>query len=100
MRAVVFDMDGLMFNTEDVYTAVGTELLRRRGHAFTVELKDAMMGLQAAAVLRSHDPLLQPQRHLAAVGRRVEPVVSQLFGRAAWRRCRACWNCSAPWSGP
>ena len=46
MRAVVFDMDGLMFNTEDVYTLVGTEMLRRRGHAFTAELKDAMMGLQ------------------------------------------------------
>ena len=39
-------MDGLMFNTEDVYTLVGTELLRRRGHAFTSELKDAMMGLR------------------------------------------------------
>ena len=47
MRAVVFDMDGLMFNTEDVYTAAGTELLRRRGHTFTDELKGAMMGLQA-----------------------------------------------------
>ena len=46
MRAVVFDMDGLMFNTEDVYTAVGTELLRRRGLAFTAELKNAMMGLR------------------------------------------------------
>jgi len=44
-RAVVFDMDGLMFNTEDVYTLVGTELLRRRGHEFTPELKNAMMGL-------------------------------------------------------
>jgi HAD superfamily hydrolase (TIGR01509 family) len=46
MQAVVFDMDGLMFNTEDVYSAVGSEVLRRRGHAFTAELKDAMMGLQ------------------------------------------------------
>ena len=45
MRAVVFDMDGLMFNTEDVYTLAGTELLRRRGCQFTGELKDAMMGL-------------------------------------------------------
>lgn len=44
-RAVVFDMDGLMFNTEDVYTLVGTELLRRRGREFTLDLKDAMMGL-------------------------------------------------------
>jgi pseudouridine 5'-phosphatase len=45
MRAVVFDMDGLMFNTEDVYSLVGTELLRRRGCQFTAELKDGMMGL-------------------------------------------------------
>ena len=43
-RAVVFDMDGLMFNTEDVYWEVGTELLRRRGHEFTRELNDAVMG--------------------------------------------------------
>jgi HAD superfamily hydrolase (TIGR01509 family) len=46
IRVVVFDMDGLMFNTEDIYTGVGTELLRRRGHEFTAELKNEMMGLQ------------------------------------------------------
>ncbi len=45
ITAVVFDMDGLMFNTEDVYYLVGCELLRRRGHKFTDELSDAMMGL-------------------------------------------------------
>jgi HAD superfamily hydrolase (TIGR01509 family) len=44
-RAVVFDMDGLIFNTEEVYMRVGTELLRRRGREFTAELADAMMGL-------------------------------------------------------
>ncbi len=43
-HAVVFDMDGLMFNTEDIYTLVGRELLRRRGREFTDELKDEMMG--------------------------------------------------------
>jgi HAD superfamily hydrolase (TIGR01509 family) len=42
--AVVFDMDGLMFNTEDVYWQVGMELLRPRGHSFSRELSDAMMG--------------------------------------------------------
>jgi HAD superfamily hydrolase (TIGR01509 family) len=46
MRAVVFDMDGLMFNTEDVYTAVGEQILLRRGREFTDELKAAMMGLR------------------------------------------------------
>jgi HAD superfamily hydrolase (TIGR01509 family) len=39
-------MDGLMFNTEQIYTVVGTELLRRRGCEFTDELKDAIMGLR------------------------------------------------------
>ena len=43
-RAVVFDMDGLMFNTEDVYHEVGTELMRRRGCEYTRELCDAIMG--------------------------------------------------------
>ena len=81
MRAVVFDMDGLMFNTEDVYTAVGTELLRRRGHAFTAELKDAMMGLQSQPSFEAMIRHCNLERHLAAVGRRVEPAVHQLFGR-------------------
>ncbi len=43
-RAVVFDLDGLMFNTEELYQEVGTELLRRRGHVFTQDLLDRMMG--------------------------------------------------------
>ena len=43
-RAVVFDMDGLMFNTEDVYHEVGTESMRRRGREYTRELCDAIMG--------------------------------------------------------
>jgi HAD superfamily hydrolase (TIGR01509 family) len=44
IRAVAFDLDGLMFNTEVHYEAVGQELMRRRGHVFTKELRDKMMG--------------------------------------------------------
>ncbi|MCU0876574.1 MAG: HAD family phosphatase [Pirellulaceae bacterium] len=43
-RAVVFDLDGLMFNTEELYVEVGTEILRRRECLFTDELLDRMMG--------------------------------------------------------
>ena len=43
-RAVVFDLDGLMFNTEELYQLVGTEVLRRRGKTFDAELLDSMMG--------------------------------------------------------
>jgi len=59
LRAVAFDMDGLMFNSEDVYTEVGVEILRRRGREFTPALKDAMMGLPPRAsfetMIRWHD---------------------------------------------
>src|SRR4029079_3198232 len=44
LQAVVFDLDGLMFNTEELYQQVGGELLRRRGKVFGSELLDAMMG--------------------------------------------------------
>lgn len=44
LRAVVFDLDGLMFNTEELYPIVGSELLQRRGHTITRALLDDMMG--------------------------------------------------------
>ena len=44
LRAVVFDLDGLMFNTEDLYQDVGSEVLARRGKELTAELLDMMMG--------------------------------------------------------
>ncbi len=43
--AVVFDMDGLMFNTEDLYDQVGDAILLKRGQRFTNDVKLAMMGL-------------------------------------------------------
>ena len=52
LRAVVFDLDGLMFNTEDLYQQVGTEVLRRRGKEFTSDLIDQMMGRQAHKALQ------------------------------------------------
>ena len=51
IRAVVFDLDGLMINTEDVYQLVGTELMRRRGKTFEDDLRGAMMGQPTHAAL-------------------------------------------------
>ena len=47
IRGVVFDLDGLMFNTEEVFHGAGDELLRRRGHQMTRELLSRMMGRRA-----------------------------------------------------
>ena len=44
VRGVVFDLDGLLVNTEELYQDVGSELLRRRGRTFESDLLDAMMG--------------------------------------------------------
>ena len=52
LQAVVFDLDGLMGNTEQRYEEVGSELLRRRGCQFTGELLDAMMGRRTPVALQ------------------------------------------------
>lgn len=57
IRAVAFDMDGLMFNTEDLYDEAGETLLNRRGLHFERELKLKMMGLPgpiAFQVMKDH----------------------------------------------
>ena len=46
-RAVVFDLDGLMFNTEDIFNITGHEVLRRRGLLMSDELLRRMMGRRA-----------------------------------------------------
>ncbi|MDO5579970.1 MAG: HAD family phosphatase [Planctomycetia bacterium] len=43
-NAVAFDMDGLMFNTEDVYWKAADVLLGRRGCSYTEELCNDIMG--------------------------------------------------------
>ena len=58
VRAVVFDLDGLMFNTEDLFNITGREVLRRRGLLLTDELLSRMMGRRAheafAAMVELH----------------------------------------------
>lgn len=52
LRAVVFDLDGLMFNTELLYQHVGSEVLSRRGKALEPELLDRIMGRPGAVALQ------------------------------------------------
>jgi HAD superfamily hydrolase (TIGR01509 family) len=51
IRAVVFDLDGLMFNTEDIFNEVGRLVLQRRGKEMTRELLQQMMGRRAPEAL-------------------------------------------------
>ena len=47
IQVVVFDLDGLMFNTEELFFIAGNELLGRRGHRLTEDLLRQMIGRRA-----------------------------------------------------
>ncbi len=47
IRAVVFDMDGLMLNTEDIFELAGQRLMERRGLIMTDEIRQSMLGRRA-----------------------------------------------------
>ena len=48
LRAVVFDLDGLIANTEDLYELAVDEILGRRGKPHERELRTQMMGRTVA----------------------------------------------------
>jgi HAD superfamily hydrolase (TIGR01509 family) len=52
LRAVTFDLDGLMFNTEEMYQEVDRTILARRGKQSSDEVLDQMMGRQALVALQ------------------------------------------------
>lgn len=55
IKAVIFDMDGLMFDTESAYSVVQTEMSRKRSKEFTLEIKNTLMGKRAHEVMELLD---------------------------------------------
>jgi len=53
ISAAVFDLDGLMFNTEDVFDIAGNELLNRRSLKMTDEIRNSMLGRRAPEAFRN-----------------------------------------------
>jgi HAD superfamily hydrolase (TIGR01509 family) len=76
MRAVVFDMDGLMIDSEKIYWAVGREMAREFGKTLSDETLGDMMGrapLESVALYRQALGLSQsPQELLEMREARVE----------------------------
>jgi pseudouridine-5'-monophosphatase len=44
LRAVAFDLDGILANTEDLYEQAGEAVLGRRGKIYDAELRERIMG--------------------------------------------------------
>jgi HAD superfamily hydrolase (TIGR01509 family) len=73
IRAVVFDLDGLMFDTEALFYRVSSEMLRERGKEFTPEIMRRMIGrraVDAGHVLKTMTGLDEPVDVLLAEVRR------------------------------
>jgi len=52
LQAVVFDLDGLIANTEDLYEKAGETVLRRRGKTYDAALREQMMGRPVADAIQ------------------------------------------------
>jgi HAD superfamily hydrolase (TIGR01509 family) len=74
IRAVVFDLDGLMFDTEALFFRVASEMLRDRGKVFTVDIMRAMIGRQP------HESG-QAFRTLAGLDEKPEALMAEAKGR-------------------
>ena len=52
LRAVVFDLDGVLANTEDLYEQAGETVLGRRGKTYDRRLREQMMGRPVADAIQ------------------------------------------------
>ena len=69
IRAVVFDLDGLMFDTEALFFRVSSEMLRERGKEFTPAIMRQMIGrraVDAGHMLKTMTGLEEPVEVLLA----------------------------------
>lgn len=72
IRAVVFDLDGLMFDTEALFFRVAAEMMAARGKEFTPAIMGAMIGRRAAEAVhafRELGGLDEPPERLLAESR-------------------------------
>jgi HAD superfamily hydrolase (TIGR01509 family) len=76
LKAVTFDLDGLMFNTEELYQEVGSAILARRGKEFTAELIDQMMGRKSNIALA----LMIEYHQLDATPEQLAAETAEIFG--------------------
>lgn len=79
IQAVVFDLDGLMLNTEDVFTLAGKELLACRDLTMTEEIHHAMLG-------RRPDEAFQAMKDLTGISDSIDDLkqeVTILFNKFA-----------------
>jgi HAD superfamily hydrolase (TIGR01509 family) len=73
-RAIIFDMDGLLVNSEIIWHLAETELIEARGHRYTQEARELIIGLRI-------DEFLDKLREYYNLSETVDMLVAELNGR-------------------
>ena len=79
--AVVFDCDGLLVDSETLWTRAETELFRRHGRAFTLDDKKALLGTGWLAGGRVLERLLDRPGDAAELSQTLLVLVTEEVGR-------------------
>ena len=78
LEAVIFDLDGVLIDSERVWASAGEQLVRERGGAWRGDAARAMMGMSSPEWSRfMHEELgvaMTPEQIAREVGRRVEEL--------------------------
>lgn len=80
-RAIVFDCDGLLVDTEGCWTVAESELFRSRGLAFDTADKEALIGASVPAACALLADLFADGSSAAQVERELLVKVEQIVGR-------------------
>lgn len=52
VRAVVFDLDGLLVDTESLFSAINNKILAKHGQSLTFEVEQKLMGTRSCEAVR------------------------------------------------
>jgi len=76
---VIFDMDGLLLDTETLYTMATQEIVGQYGKTYTWEIKSKLMGLMgreaAAAIVKALDIPMLPEEYMSSS----QKILARLF---------------------
>ncbi len=84
MEAIIFDMDGVILDSEPIWGEAETRLLAKRGKKYDSNIKPKLMGrsqLEAMTILAQHYQLDEP---IEALSRERLEIVRSLYAQVNW----------------
>ncbi|MEO1999034.1 MAG: HAD family phosphatase [Planctomycetaceae bacterium] len=79
IRAVVFDMDGLMLNTEDIFVLASDEMMQNRGREMSRECHQQMLGRRPLEAFATMASMLQLDETPAALLHESQQIFDRLL---------------------